>query len=284
MKAAKKTPLLVSGIALALLAASAAPAFAQESDSWTGLYVGGHAGGIVAPNGNGSIDFDTNLDGNFGDTIRTTTGANAFATGACGGQARSPRAADSCKDDTGGADWGVRVGYDWQSGKWVYGVLGEYSMNDVRDAVTAFSTTPASYTMLRKIDGLGAIRARIGYTITSDDRTLLYATGGVASGRVENSFTSSNRVNQFTSSGDDDNATGYQAGLGVERRIGDRFSVGLEYLYTNLQDEDARVRVARGTAPATSPFILVNGNGTDFRRNDDDFDFSSFRLTASYRF
>ncbi|MEJ7745304.1 MAG: hypothetical protein WKF61_00825 [Luteimonas sp.] len=34
--------------------------------------------------------------------------------------------------------------------------------------------------------------------------------------------------------------------------------------------------------PATSPFVLANANGTDFRRNDDDF--NSFRLTASYRY
>lgn len=279
-----KSALSASSLAITLLAAGTAPAFAQDSDSWTGLYVGGHAGGIVAPNGNGSIDFDTNLDGNFGDTIRTGAGANAFSTGFCGGEARSPRAADGCEDDTGGADYGVRVGYDWQSDKWVYGVVGEYSMNDVRDAVTAFSTTPASYTMLRKIDGIAAIRGRVGFDITGDNMTLLYGTAGVAIGRIENSFTSSNRVNGFTASGDDDSATGYQAGLGVERMIGDSFSVGLEYLYTNLEDENARVRVSRGSAPATSPFVLVNANGSDFKRNDDRFDFNSFRLTASYRF
>ncbi|MCY7354731.1 MAG: outer membrane beta-barrel protein [Lysobacter sp.] len=127
-------------------------------------------------------------------------------------------------------------------------------MNDVRDAVTGFTTTPASYTMLRKLDGIAAIRGRVGFTITSDDKTLLYATGGVASGHVENSFTTSNRANAFAVSGDDDNAFGYQAGLGFERKIGDNFSVGMEYLYTNLKDEDARVRTSRGTEPATNAF------------------------------
>ncbi len=284
MKSVSKTVLSTSSLAIALLAASAAPAFAQDSDSWTGLYVGAHIGHTLKPSGNGSLDFDTNLDGNFGDTVRGPTGANAFSPGFCGGQARSPLAAAGCKDDTGGADYGVRVGYDWQSGTMVYGIVGEYAMSDVRDAVTGFSTTPASYTFLRKLDGIAALRARVGFTITSDDRTLLYATGGVAAGRVENSFTSSNRLNAFTLSGDDDNAIGYQAGVGFERKLGDNFSLGLEYLYTNLEDKDARVRTSRGNATPTNAFLLVNPNGTDFRRADDDFDFHNVRLTASYRF
>lgn len=280
----RPTALVSAALATALFMTGALPALAQDADSWTGLYVGGHAGNVIAPSSeSGQILFDTNLDGSFGDTVRTGTGANAFSPGFCGGSANTPRPDGGCDDDTGGADYGLRVGYDWQSGNMVYGVVGEYAMNDVRDAVSAFSTTPAFYTMLRKTDGIAAIRGRIGFMITSDNKTLLYATAGVAAGRIENSFTTSNRANAFAVSGDS-TANGYQAGIGFERRIGERFSVGLEYLYTNLEDEDARVRTSRGTAPATNPFLLVNTNGTDFRRSDDDFDFSNVRLTASYRF
>lgn len=260
------------------------PAMAQSSDEWAGFYIGGHAGNVLAPGkDNARILFDTNLDGSFGDTVRTGAGANAFRPGFCGGSARSATPDTGCEQDTGGADAGVRVGYDWQSGNWVYGLVGEYAMNDVRDAVSAYSTTPAFYTMLRKTDGIAAIRARIGFTITSDNKTLLYATAGAARARVENSFTSSNRANAFTLSGNDE-VNGYQAGLGFERKIGQNFSLGLEYLHTQLKDEDARVRTSRGTAPPTNPFLLVNANGTDFKRSDDDFDFNNFRLTASYRF
>lgn len=83
--------LSVSSLAIALLAASSAPAFAQDSGSWGGLHVGGHLGNVLKPGGHGRIDFDTNLDGNFGDTVRTGTGANAFSTGFC--SACAPRAA-----------------------------------------------------------------------------------------------------------------------------------------------------------------------------------------------
>ena len=275
---------LSAAAAIAIGAIAWIPAFAQDNDEWTGFYVGAHAGNTLAPGkDNARILFDTNLDGGFGDTVRTVAGANAFSPGFCGGSARSAVPSTGCKQDTGGADGGVRVGYDWQSGGWVYGLVGEYAMNDVRDAVSAYSTTPAFYTMLRKTDGIAAIRGRAGFTVTSDNLTLLYLTAGAARARVENSFTSSNRANAFAVSGNDD-VDGYQAGLGFERKIGGNFSVGLEYLYTSLDDEDARVRTSRGTAPPTNPFLLVNPNGTDFKRSDDKFDFNPFRLTGSYRF
>ena len=85
----------------------------------------------------------------------------------------------------------------------------------------------------------------------------------------------------FTDNGDG-NASGAQLGIGYERRIG-AFAVGVEYIRTQLSDDEYRVR-AQGPAPATNPFILQNPNGTDFRRSDDDFDLDSVRLTATYRF
>lgn len=76
----------------AVLAAAtflATPAFAQDVN-WTGFYIGGHVGYGFQPNDDDeTILFDTNLDGVFGDTVRTTTGANAFSTGFCGGAATS---------------------------------------------------------------------------------------------------------------------------------------------------------------------------------------------------
>ena len=268
---------------LVSLALFATPALAQSSGDWSGGYVGGHLGGLADPDdGNDRFLFDTNLDGNYDDTVRTAAAADAFSPGSCNGVANGPTPAAGCKGNSGGADWGLRAGYDWQSGNWVFGVVGEYSMNDARDAVTSFSTTPAFYTMLRKIDGMGALRGRIGYAFGQGGDNLVYATAGAARARVENTYTTSNGVNTFTNNGNH-TASGHQMGVGYERKLGDRFSVGLEYLATRLEDEDYRVRAA-GPAPATNPFILVDPAGTDFRRSDRDFDLDSVRLTATYRF
>lgn len=278
-------PTLLASLLAGLTAVTAAPAFAQSSDStWTGFYVGGQVGGSEPSDDGGSrILFDTNLDGTYGDTVRTGAGADAFSPGFCDGAAAARTPASGCSDDKGGAEGGLRAGYDWQSGRFVYGAVLEYTKNDARDSVSAFSTTPAFYTMTRDLDSTVALRARLGMAFGENSDWLGYVTAGAARGKIENSFRTSNAANAFPQSGDSD-ANGYQAGLGIERKVFDNFSVGLEYLYTRLKDDEFRVRAAPGTAPATNPFLLVNPAGTDFRRSDEDFEVSSVRLTATFRF
>ncbi len=272
-------------IGIALLATSALPASAQSSnDQWGGFYIGGQVGGSEPSSDSGSrILFDTNLDGNFGDTVRTAAGADAFSPGFCDGAAFGRTPGAGCARDKGGAEAGVRAGFDFQTGNLVYGIVLEYTKNDARDSVAAFSTTPALYTMTRDLDSTLALRGRLGLAFGQDGDWLGYATAGAVRGRFENSFSSSNTANTFPQSGDTD-ANGYQAGVGIERKVLENFSVGLEYLHTRLKDDEFRVRAERGTAPATNPFVLVNPAGTDFRRSDEDFKLDSLRLTATFRF
>ena len=279
-----RTTLLSSLIAAALVAAVLPASVLADDASWQGFHVGGSIGGSKPmSSGGGRILFDTNLDGQFGDTVRTSTNADAFSPGFCGGAAYGRTPANGCREDSGGAETSLRTGYDWQSGRWVYGLLGEYTDHDARDSVAAFSTTPALYTMTRNLKRSIAVRGRAGMSFGGDGEWLGYVTAGAVRGRVSNSFATSNTANRFTPTGSDD-ANGYQAGLGIERRIMGNLSIGLEYLYTRLDDDGARVRVERGTAPATNPFVLTNPAGTNFRRSDNDFSVGSLRLTANWRF
>lgn len=266
-------------LTLGLLAV--APFAAQAQDAWNGAYVGAYAGNVMKPDDGGDrFLFDTNLDGQYDDTVRTAAGADAFSPGSCNGVAKGNRPGDGCSKNSGGADYGVRAGYDWRENDWVFGLVGEYSMNDARDAVTSFSTTPASYTMLRKVDGMASLRMRMGHVF--GESNLVYITGGVARADISNTYLTTNGVNTFSNNGDG-KATGAQWGAGYERQIGERFTVGLEYIQTQLTDNDYRVHSA-GPAPATNPFVLVNPEGTNFRRSDRGFDLESIRVTASYRF
>jgi outer membrane immunogenic protein len=269
----------------ALLLATALPALAQSTDAeWNGLYFGGHLGGVEPmDDSGGTIEFDTNLDGDFGDTVNTAAGANAFSPGFCGGAAVARTPAGGCRDDSGGGDLGVRAGYDWQRGRWVFGALVEMARTEARDSVSAFSTTPAFYTMTRDLESTVAIRGRVGYAFGAGGDWLAYATAGGVRGRFENSFATSNGLNAFRERGDGD-ASGYQAGIGLERKVLGGLAVGLEYLHTRLDDDGARVAVTRGSATATNPFVLVNPDGTTFRRSDQDFDIGSLRLVATWRF
>lgn len=269
------------------LVALASPAFAQSDDAgdkWSGFYVGASIGNTDPRGGDdGTLLFDTNLDGSYGDSVRTGAGADAFSPGFCGGVATGRTPGEGCFDDRGGTTLGARMGYDWQMGNWVFGALAEYNKHDVRDGVSGFSTTPASYAMIRELDNTIALRARAGMAFGQSNDWLAYATAGAVRAKLNNRFETTNTANAFdlTDSGD---ADGVQFGLGVERKIAGNVSLGLEYLRTRLDDEDTIVRVSRGTAPATNPFLLVNANGTDMRRSDDRLDLDTLQLTLNYRF
>lgn len=266
-----------------MLAVTSAPLLAQDdvdAGDYNGIYVGGSFGYSAQPNDGGSrVLFDTNRDGSFGDTVRTVAGADAFAPGFCGGRAID--ATGSCRGDRDGIEYYGMVGGDTQFGNIVVGVVGEFGRSEARDAVSAFSTTPASYTLERRAKYQAGVRGRVGYT--PNNSTLFYATGGAAWARINNRFSTSNTVNAFTTNGNAD-TWGYSAGGGVEQRIGRNFSIGLLYLYTNLKADDYRVTAGPGTAGATNPFLLVNQAGTDFRRSDNNFRTHSMRITAAFRF
>lgn len=270
------------GAASVLTLSFAAPAFAQDSadePAFEGVYIGGSIGyGMQNNDINERILFDRGSNGSFGETITTSGGTDAFAPGFCNGAATST-GNTACRNDRDDIEYYARLGADQQYGKWVVGAVAEFGKSQVRDSVSAFSTTPASYTMTREIDWNAALRARAGYV--AGQGTLFYGTFGAAYAKIDRSFSTSNTANSFTLN-DDDDAWGWQAGGGVEQKIGRNFSVGLEYLYSRYNDDEGRVRVGTGTAGATNPFVLAGG--ADFARSDSKFDFHAIRATAAFRF
>lgn len=266
----------IASVGLVAAGLVATPAAAQTS--WTGFHIGARAGVSDASGGSERIEFDTNLDRVFGDTVRTAAGADAFSPGFCNGAANDRTPDAGCRKDREKGDYAITAGYDQQFGALVVGVVGEIGRSSARDSVSAFSTTPAFYTMTRELRSNAAIRARAGVAIGN---TLPYVTAGIASAKIRHSFATSNGVNSFTERDDDERMTGFRFGAGVEHRFGP-LAVGLLYLGTRYKDDDYRVR-AGGPAPATNPFILTNPAGTDFRRSDGRFKTHSLSLTVGYR-
>lgn len=265
--------------ALAAVTAVMVAAPAQAQDTFDGVYGGVSIGyDIQAGDGDEIISFDRGSNGTFGETVTTSTGANAFSPGFCGGEATSTANTD-CIADSDGVTFQGRLGYDSQMGKLVVGIVGEVGTADVTDTVSAFSTTPAFYYMEREIDYTAALRLRAGYTLAP--KTLLYATGGVAYAKLDQSFETSNTANAFEVIADD-KAWGYQVGAGLEQKIGRMFSLGVEYLYTGYNDDDTLIRVTQGSAGATNPFVLAGG--VDFKRANDDFNLQTVKVVATYRF
>jgi outer membrane immunogenic protein len=281
-------PALLAGAAAIALAA---PAMAQDVPAddrgFSGFYVGGSVGYDIQPNDVGeTIEFDRNLDGRFGDTVRTAAGANAFSPGFCNGRGTAPTPATPCRNDKDGLSYSARVGIDSQFdtglGGIVVGVVGEFGKSEINDSVTGYSTTPASYTFTRSVDWEASVRGRVGYA--AGGKTLFYGTYGVGYANIDHRFATTNTANAF-SERNDSKRWGALAGGGVEQRIGRNFSVGMEYMFHHYDDNSYRVRATAGSAPATNPFILApNTTGTDFRRNYDVFRWHSLKATAAFRF
>lgn len=274
-----------------LSAAAATPAFAQDDPApggeFSGLYVGGSIGTTFPSDSDDErILFDRNLDGAFNDTVTTGAGANAFSPGFCGGSVGNsptpPAGGGGCEESGNELEFSGRLGFDIQAGSLVFGVVGEIGTTDYSASTTAFSTTPASYTFTREIDYIADLRGRIGATVTPT--SLVYATAGVSMAKLETSFVTTNTVNGVNRAGLDDEDVGYVVGLGFEQKITRNFSLGLEYLYREFED-DSTVRLTNsGTTPATNPFLLGNPNGTDFARSQAEFDLHSLRAVVNFRF
>ena len=168
----KKSTFLATAI---FAGAFAQPAFAQDAEPrfFDGFYVGGSFGldAIDDENGEG-ITFDTDGDGEYGDGVITTTGANAFSPGYCNGAANGAEASDGCSDDKSRYGYGIRIGFDQRigNGPVVAGLLVEGALSESEDYSTGFSTTPASYTFVRGLDKSVAVRGRLGVSPGSGRR------------------------------------------------------------------------------------------------------------------
>lgn len=287
--------LMTSLIGATAVALTASPAFAQMSDPapaptieaspppapvedrpFQGFYVGGFVGYDVQPNDPGeSIVF--NRGGSA--TVTTAAGADAFSPGFCNGAANGTGPDNGCRNDRDQFTYGGRIGFDLQKGPFVIGALAEFGDSRISDSVSAFSTTPASYTLTRSVNWEGGLRGRVGFAARN---TLFYGTGGAGYARIKSDFSTTNTANAFAVTGTR-NKWGIQYGGGIEQKIGRHFSIGLEYLYHDYNTPDARVLVSQGTAPATNPFVL-GGTTTTFARSDTKFNWHSLRLTAAFRF
>jgi outer membrane immunogenic protein len=258
--------LLASTAFLALTAAASAAdlpmvqpyaAAAPVAYNWTGFSIGLQAGYSFGSSNASALEFDTDLDGAFGDVV-IAGGGDAFAPG-------------FSDDFEGGFSGGVNVGYDHQFGAFVLGAVLDINYVDASDNVTGFSVTPAFYSFDRDVDFLATARLRAGYAY---DRFMIYATGGLAYAKLDYGFSTNSPAAFGGVSGGDEDAWGYTVGAGVEAMVTEKISVGLEYLYTDL---DAEAQTARFSGGAF-------GAGTDMRPNDDGLDLHTVRAKVAYRF
>ena len=192
--------------------------------NWSGFYAGIHAGYT------------------FGD--RTNVETSGLAPLNVGNVLSGARAANVGVNRDGFIGGG-QIGWNWQSNSpWVWGLEADISYTDVNSTTNFVTFLPPANLSLNnslssKMDYFGTVRGRLGYAW---DRTMVYATGGLAYGQVENSAAFFNAANALQFVGSTRNTkTGYTVGGGIEHAWMGNWTVKAEYLYYDLGGNDVTV-------------------------------------------
>ncbi len=142
---------------------------------------------------------------------------------------------------------GLTVGANHQFGTWVVGAEADLVWSALSGE--AACANPA-YTCSGDFDWSGSVRGRLGYAL---DRTLLYATGGVAVARA-NAHTSPTAPG--LSGSYSDTLMGWTLGAGVELAANDTMSIKAEYAYTDYGTSTAPA----GTLSSSDTSIDINSH------------------------
>ncbi len=237
----------VSALAFTQIASAAdlpvkAPAFMPPPPpvlSWSGWYVGVNAGYNWST---GSVDTTTTPVS----TIGGLNGNIGAAVAAQGTGSVSP------KDD--GFIGGGQIGYNWNLGGFVAGIEADIqglSNQNTEETITNVGTVPGAATTIastgtitssKKVDWLGTLRGRVG--VLASTPLLIYATGGLAYGKVSSSTNITETLGfidtpaPFGTSGSfSDTRAGWTVGAGFEWMFAPQWSVKAEYLYYDLGTE-----------------------------------------------
>jgi outer membrane immunogenic protein len=279
--------LLISGIAAIALIGTPAfaadmavkappPAPAPVPYSWTGFYVGGNAG-----YGWATADHDWTM------TLLNNVVLPATVVGS-----------DSHR--FGGALGGLQAGYNWQVSNFLLGVETDIQISGQQGDQTFLGTivfasglpnTTSTTSYTDKLPWFGTLRARAGLLAT--DRWLLYATGGLAYGRVEidgvSSIPGSSSATRASVPPAGFNASttkaGWTVGGGVEGAITNNWTWKVEYLYMDLGSISGSYTFpVNGSSCTSTPagcFIVITGSGGTFSSRVTD---NIVRLGVNYRF
>jgi opacity protein-like surface antigen len=223
---------------------SPAPAF-----DWSGAYVGYHTGGAL-----GLVDVEDPFGGSiFGDTVRTP-----------------------------GVLAGGQLGYNWQFGNTVLGLEADASWADMDGTNTcfAFSGFYVSSNCRTEIDALGTFTGRIGWALPFDERTLLFAKGGLAWEHAKTEATVNGGLGLPTTR-TEGFAWGWTLGAGAERAIASRWSLKAEYDFLSFDDGFAAPASALQPVPTPTPLAAppnAPGAATSIAQ-----DIHQFKLGLNYR-
>lgn len=144
---------------------------------------------------------------------------------------------------------GLTIGYNYQTGTWVWGLEGDWDWSGMK----ASSGCLVVLTCTTKNDWLGTARVRLGYA--GWNNWLPYLTGGLAMGDIKAS----------TELGDASKTKmGWAAGLGIEYAMMANWSLKAEYLYADLGKFDCGITCGAVSDNVSFKTNMIRG-GVNYR-------------------
>jgi outer membrane immunogenic protein len=232
--------LLLAGTAVAVVMAAGSAGAADLSRpvykapppipvfSWTGWYVGVHVGGAWGTKewSDPTIFFTgkRGVTSTFPDTTFQNYGVNGFLGGG-------------------------QIGYNYQSGPWVWGIEAQASWAGIRGSDRFFFGGKS--TVKTNVDALGSFAVRFGGTI---DRAMLYVKGGLAWAYERHKISApGNPIDGFGAFSVEDKQWrwGGMLGAGVEFAFTNNISGKLEYNYMDFGTRTYSFVIAPAGAPFT---------------------------------
>jgi outer membrane immunogenic protein len=248
----------------------APPVPVSANTDWAGFYIGAHGGYAW---GDPTLDFDP---------AQVPLPESGPITGF------APASPFTLSSTPKGAFGGLQLGYNWQFGRTVYGIETDVSLANAggqraeRDFTNQFrlfsaqSRTIGNVSLESRLRVFGTVRGRLGY---ASHNVLVYATGGLAWERIENTVTAAGETTQDSDSsvnfvGSFNNSQslretlfGYAVGGGLEIALDAHWSARGEYMFLGFPDH-------RRTLNEVSPAATLSSG----------LDLHIVRAGLSYRF
>jgi len=189
----------------------------QSAYSWTGFYLGGNAGGGIANSEHLDPDDFSGANTKFQEPFGTV---------------------------------GLTAGYNYQFGHSVLGIEGDFNWANVdktkltgQDSFFDSDDTISGASARFKMNEFATLRARGGLAL---DRTLIYATAGVAFAHIQNTSVFGTQgfdgtPAPFAQASEDKWKTGLAVGGGVEFALTQNWSLKGEYLLMQFQSSEAPI-------------------------------------------
>jgi outer membrane immunogenic protein len=137
-----------------------------------------------------------------------------------------------------GAVGGGQIGYNWQTGSVVLGVVADIQASGMRNSQTVFVPSlgpflPENQSHSAQIGWFGTARGRLGYAASNS--FMPYVSGGLAYGETKSTLNLLIPFDGFAMTGSNNTTrAGWTVGGGLDYAVAPNVIVGVDYLYMDL--------------------------------------------------